>query len=401
MINREVINPEDIVNVITDFTEKNHERAIILLLLGGMKQDIFRNLKIIDLLNACREYIDDPIDNQLNSLLNMDPIESEMIALWHVDEGQLLCSTPQSLFFIFKHLQERIDKGKLQYSDVNDYLLVNTSFTQLDKNYTSDWLDPSFRNKFNETNNVDVEFTAGNLIHTFDEICNEYLPRDQFKESTIKIFKGRKLSRKEDRNYYKSILEDNNILINQFKHILTYLTVDLNYDKFSSDKVENSFSEECTSVTTKEYSNDEIRQILKDYYMNNLNNDVNMDYDKYDFIMNIVYHTAIYHNNEWDLFKEDEDYLKELFLNAKIIWLFYDHPNKVEIKFCPDSDRDYIFNQVCEVIEDVGVLSLIPFDFDLFEEYFFSHPSVYIAHYYDECARITLSEIGVIVSSFI
>ena len=235
-MSKETIPLSDVAKVITDFTNKDSERAILILMLHGMKSTNIRNLKINDLLNSCKSYFKDE-EITLEKLINKNPIDENMIAFWDLSDTKprALCSSPQSLFFIFRHLQMRIDNGKLQLTQTDDYLLVNEDFTQLTKDYVSNWLNPNFRNELKDAG-IKSEITGGNLIYTFNEICNDKLSIYNNRVSVIKIFKGNKLSRKTDREYYELVLEDNNILINRYKdELLEYLTLDLDYDLFDSN----------------------------------------------------------------------------------------------------------------------------------------------------------------------
>lgn len=372
-MSKEVIPLEDVTKVLTDFTDKDFERAIILLLLSGMKFKFIRNLKIDDLLNSCKSYFEEE-PFTLKDLLNKDPVAENMIAFWDLStkNHRFICTGPQSLFFIFQHLQRRLVMGGLQVDQTDDYLLVNTAFTQLTNNYVSNWLNPK---KLNDKG-LNSDIKATNLNNTFYLICEKHLPDDLYKNFTICLFKGKYMS-KLAKPYVNMILEDNTILINKYKeNLLEPLTLDLDYDLFTSnddttDVPSNNTTNECSNSksTNKTYSNDEILFIIKDYYKNHVQKGRIEDYDEYDYIINHVYRAATFRNSsEYCSFYPNLD-IPNLFLNAQIDLLFKDY--HIEIEFKSSDNSDEIFKEVMKAIYASGVCSIISIG-DRFKDVFFT-----------------------------
>lgn len=376
-MSKKIISLDDVAKVITDFTDKDFERAILVLMLHGMKAVNIRNLKIKDLLNSCKTYFEDE-SITLEKLLNKDPIAENMVAFWNLTDKKphFLCSSPQSLFFIFQHLKMRIDETELE---TDDFLLVNTTFTQLTEDYVSNWLNPNFREELFDAG-ITKDFTGGNLNHTFHKICEEHFGH---KSSIYKLFKGKKLSREKDREYHEQILNDPNILIKRYREeLLEYLTLDLDYDLFSfesneQDDLSNNIATDvpASDVMGKIYSNDEIYFIIKDYYKNHIQKSQIEDYDEYDEIINRVYESATYHNSR-GFFKNDEIYLTRLFNNVQLELLFKNCP--IEIN-CSDSNA--AFKEVMHVIYENGANNIISIVEEEFKDVFFS--SLYHNHQYE------------------
>ena len=385
-MSKETIPLSDVAKVITDFTDKDSERAILILMLHGMKATNIRDLKINDLLNSCKSYFEDE-NVTLEKLLGKDPIAENMVAFWDIGEKpHFLCSSPQSLFFIFRHLQMRIDKDKLQFNQTDDYLLVNEYFTQLTKYYVSNWLNPNFRKELKDAG-ITAEITGRNLIYTFNEICNDKLSIYNNRLSTIKIFKGEKLTRKEDRAYYERILEDNNILINRYKdELLEYLTLDLDYDSLTPNTDTSDVSSDndtnqspTPNYTSKAYSNDEIRYIVKDYYKEHIQEGQIEDYDEYYSIIDYVYRAATYRNSQKYLSFDPERHLPTFFKNAQISLLFKNYD--VNIEYGAFDTSDELFREVMKVIYESGASSIIPIVEDEFRDVFFS--ALFTYHKYE------------------
>ncbi len=384
----------DVEQVVTELTDNTVKRAIILMMYtSGLSFAKIKELKQSDLINACKDYMDEGED--IKSLLKRKPIEENMIPMWNLSKGdtkRLTFSSPQSLHFIFQHLSERTDEC--------EYLFVNNNGNNLDKRYLTEWLTPLFRSKINDTyDEGNDKFTSKGLSNSFTQLCTSCPPEHINSDEILKLFEGSK--NKRAKKFYENILNDKTVLLDYYKKLLPCLTVNLTKTNMASPNV---FTEETNNQSTsahKHYSNDEIRQILKNYYMEHFNTDLQMDYNKYNYMMNIAYRIAIFQNSEFNLFDKDGEYLKNLFLKAQIHWLFHTHPNKVEIKYCPNDNKEEIINQVYEVIEEVGILGLFPIDYDLVKEYFFTCPDFPLAHYYDECTYITLSDIADIVSSYV
>ena len=382
---------EDVALVVNSLTKNTVKRAIILMMYSsGLSLKEIKNLTKSDLIKACGYIVG---NKNINDLIRHDPIVEEMIPMWDVSNEKtkkLVFGSPQSLSFIFQHLTERQDN--------DEHLFVKENGTPLDKKYLSNWLSPKFRSKITATNNDgNPNFTGKKLSNSFIKLCESNPPKHINQDVIIKIFEGSETSKA--KTFYEKMLNDNEIILNYYKSLLPHLTIDLNLNNDG----ELSISDDITSNAThksKIYSQDEIRQILKDYYMKHLNKDSPMDYDKYNYMMNLTYRIAIYQNDEFGSFNED-DYLKTLFLKAQIHWLFHIHQHDIEIKYCPNDNQEDIFNKVYDVIEDVGVLSWVPINYELFKEYFFAHPDIHIGHYYGECTRITLSVIGNLVASYV
>lgn len=391
MTNEERISLEEVALVVNSLTENTVKRAITLMMYSsGLSFKEIKNLTKSDLIKACEHIVG---NKNIDELIMHDPIDKEIIPMWDVSNEKtkrLVFSSPQSLSFIFQHLSDR--------QDDDEHLFLNENGNPLSKKYLPNWLSSNFKSKITSINpNGNSKFTGKGLSKSFNQICEDNPPEHVNRDVIIKLFEGSNSVKV--KTFYEAMLNDNRIILDYYKTLLPQLTIDL---KLNNDPP-LSISEDITSKATHEskiYSHDEIRQILKDYYMKHLNNDRNMDYDKYDYMMNLTYRIAIYQNDEFGSFNED-DYLKTLFLKAKIHWAFHTHPNKIEIKYCPDDNDEDIFNQVYDVIEEVGILGLTPIDYELFKEYFFKHPDIHIAHYYEECTNITLSDISNIITSYI
>lgn len=318
-------------------------KAIVTLMYSSaLSGAAIRNLKVKHLIDACDEYFRIKEERTVENLLRKD-IEI-MVPCWQYESSsgvKITFSSPESLFYIFLHLQERFNSGGV---DVDDYLFVNSKGNQISKN--------NITNLFNKSSELDVmfpqkygfsyKFSSKDLKSNFIFFFKMKLPDKMYaKKSFIDLLSG---TVKKNNYWYKESLRNIEPLRMYYRTVLPYLTAKNyehqynSYDNFNIELPENKEDEK--------YPDSKLREILMYYIENNFPNELKM-FQKYSYFEQILENGEY---NEGDIntthIKEFEDFKK------------YGEPHELEI-FKKNMEN---FEFICTYYNDIGVFNLKEFD---------------------------------------
>ena len=247
---------------------------ISFILSSGMNRNIAMSLTIENLLDSCHK-------DSLNALLKCNP--NNIIPEWVFETEEtfkLNFSSPESLFYIFLHLKERLSENNLKTMDK----LFDIASSTLDDNFRlSEKLTKmgSYYPPANDGVMVSHKFTAKTLQEFFINQYLNYAPNhengkhlkyrhksySQYKVKTIKLFTT---GLSKDDSFYKNFLNNHTRLRIDYQKVLPYITVK-NYDIISPSwqiKVEDELEELIKSRNNSEkksYTYVEVTEIVNDY----------------------------------------------------------------------------------------------------------------------------------------
>ena len=153
------------------------------ILSSGMDRDFALTLTIKNLVNACRHELqltseDEVNQDSLDKLLEMNP--NRIVARWvneTDDKLRINFSSPESLFYIFLYLKNRMLEGNL---DLNDKLFDIPESTIDDNLRVSEKLTTmgSFAPSPKDGETISHKFTLKDLQEFFETQCLNHLPED-------------------------------------------------------------------------------------------------------------------------------------------------------------------------------------------------------------------------------
>jgi hypothetical protein len=304
------------------------DKAIISLISSsGMKIRELSLLKVKDALISCN------VDS-IDSLLNINT--SNTIPCWKITskrgKQKILCSTPESLFYLVTYLKERrLDDN----FDESDLLFVNSAGGSIESH------DPAgiFRkhNNILQTDNPNLEdFTSENVRKFFADTCHDNLYiKTSIKEDLINMF----MNGSSDSDLFNRIDQDN--LINFYKEIIPFLTSKY-YDSYYYD----------------EYANDslDIQKIVQNYYNKVKTDELYGD----ERLCDIACTLAKYKKLEFFI---HEKYLDSLFKLSKIKLILLDSQYSKELSsksIIPKKNSIYEKSHgVYQITKELGIIELI------------------------------------------
>ena len=207
--------------------------TITFILSSGMNRNEALALTIGDLLSACHEDI-------IDSLLKRNP--NNIIPIWiHETEKtfKLNFSSPESLFYIFLHLKERLSKGNLVESDklfdipqstLDDNFRISEYLTDVGSYYPFSFQGEIVSHKFG-AKALQEFFITQYLKHSpdYDNGKQRKYRRDSYSEYKVKLITLFTNGLPKDDVYYKKFSNNSRRLLLDYKKVLPYITAK-NYD---------------------------------------------------------------------------------------------------------------------------------------------------------------------------
>lgn len=251
-----------------------------------------RYLKVKHLLDACDEYFRYGEEKTVSNLLYKNP--NDIIPCWREESSsgvKLTFSSPESLFYIFLHLRERLDKSNI---DSDDYLFTNTKGKQISQNNITDIFKKSEEIRvFSKNKYLSTKFKAKDLKKNFIIVAEHSLPESMDAKKSFIGLCTRSVPK--DNVWYNTSLSGYDILRKYYLDMLPYLTAK-NYEtqlKLSTE-LELSYEKE-------KYPDNKLKELIK-YYINNKFSDYISNYYHFKEINEIK---DIYESDE---FKQSEEY---------------------------------------------------------------------------------------------
>lgn len=247
--------------------------TITFILSSGMNRNEALALTVGDLLSACHEDI-------IDSLLKRNP--NNIIPIWiHETEKtfKLNFSSPESLFYIFLHLKERLSKGNLVESDklfdipqstLDDNFRISEYLTDVGSYYPFSFQGEIVSHKFG-AKALQEFFITQYLKHSpdYDNGKQRKYRRDSYSEYKVKLITLFTNGLPKDDVYYKKFSNNSRRLLLDYKKVLPYITAK-NYDiiRPSWDKpsdLEMHFNAKVGRLTEsdkKSFTDNEVLQIV-------------------------------------------------------------------------------------------------------------------------------------------
>ena len=313
-----------------------HGAILSLIFTSGLKSVVFRDFKIEDLIKACNHCFDVKENHDIVTLLNKD--SHEIFCCWENEDNfmyQVTFSTPETTRYIFNYLKQEFDIVNINKDDCL-FRVENKSgdFGQMRKAYVSD----TIKNKVNSYNDIFkdskscIHLTERKIRDYFKSICEEHLDLEDDKDQLIDLFVGK--ATKENK-FYKMYKEDKNSILDYYKQLLPYLTINSvtndnvslegDVDNFDNkyfnhhsclennasdyrDKIRNYFDNKFQSCFG-DFSEIDNARLLSNAY-NQANSDIfNKNYEESDFYFEkilkrgeiiTVFNKSKYYLSEWD-----------------------------------------------------------------------------------------------------
>ena len=265
----------------------------------------------------------------------------------------MVCSTPESLFYIVTYLKERSLESDLVESDL---LFVNSAGGSIESH------DPAkIFTKHNEIlhmNNPHLEkFSSENVRKFFEDICRDYLYiKASLKQDLINMF----MNGVSGSNLFKRVSQEE--LIDIYKEIIPFLTAKY-YDSYYYN----------------EYTNDNvgIEKIVHDYYNKIKTDDFYADVRLCDIAFNI----AKYKKFEFSI---DDKYLNVLFKLSKIKLILLDskYSNELYSKSIIPKKSSLFEKErkIYKIMTDLGIVELFD-DRDIYNNL---SQYIYLDKYYSD-----------------
>ena len=316
-------------------------KAIVTLMYSSaLSGAAIRNLKVKHLIDACDEYFRIKEERTVENLLRKN-IEI-MIPCWRDESSsgvKITFSSPESLFYIFLHLQERFNSDGV---DVDDYLFVNSKGNQISANDITDLFKKSAKlNKMLPKGyRWSSKFSSKDLKKNFIFFCEKQLPDEMYaKKSFIDLLTG---TAKKDNYWYEESLRYIEPLRMYYRFVLPYVTAK-NYEH--QYNLYDNFDIELPEKKNEKIPENKIDEFV-DYYINKEFSKEIFNSKKYELFKNVL---EIMESDESDEDKEIQlGYLeRSIILADPTIMNEFEHftesGESIEVKFfnnCRDNFKE-------------------------------------------------------------
>ncbi len=367
----QVVELREIYSLLTMCSNMAAKACMTLILSSGMSRTRVENLTINDLLLSCNITSIDNLDEcgvMLDMLLRRNP--DNIIPRWEdetEDTYQVNFSSPESLFYTFLHLKERLcDDEYLEPSDK----LFKISTTSLSENFniSKKLTEMGSYNHITHRLPASHAFGAKDLQNFFEKQCIDFLPdyggktytykHQKFSKRKVQTLKLFRKGIPKDEPYFKEFRSNPNALLWDYSRVLPHV-IAKNYDSIvpgwmrksdygTSDEkdIDRSFEKDFDARVKlrmkdnvkRDYTDVDVTNIVSSHVSSRLNN-INTD----EFDMRQLLDFA-YEDNSMGYFKDSERYLDCLMMKGYL---------KEDILSCMDKNIEIMPLTESRQVEDI------------------------------------------------
>ena len=335
----------------TDSTKFGARNAgiILFMLSSNMNQSFVASLTIKDFIDACSDYLE---NNTLDELLSKD---SWLISPCWKDiknNNRMVFSSPESSFYIFLHIKQRLKDGTIELQDPlfmgeRNNALKATSIRDVITNVSDD--------------SFSFSFTPTSLKKTYLNAC-----KNHFSDNNLKRLFTAEIT--DENPYYSKSSKD----IRQYYEGLVSLLTSRLFD---------------ASIENDGVAEENVEIIVKNYYKTF--SETHKEYNQFALfkILSFVERTAK-EDFEEGIFKDDMVYLNNLFEQCEIGYLFIDSDYNQKLIDTPESTIPYRFHssdydkrvdEVINIFDELKILDVFkPSKETLYDEltYYATHNNI-------------------------